>query len=138
MWRLMSEVVAVAAATVITATATKAAPVSAAANVRTQVSDGLVGDTTHICEQSSLGALIAVDRVPVDPALRAEFGAEALQMAIAGGEDYELLAATPEPLDYAVIGRCEEGTGVEIRLGGSPVTLTGWDHFGGRGSVDLR
>src|SRR6266516_1849451 len=54
------------------------------------------------------------------------------------GEDYELLAATPEPLDYAVIGRCEEGTGVEIRLGGSPVTLTGWDHFGGRGSVDFR
>jgi len=36
-----------------------------------------------------------------------------------------------------VIGRCEEGEGVEIRLEGEPVALTGWDHFRG-GKSDLR
>ena len=39
------------------------------------------------------------------------------------GEDYELLAATPDPLGFTVIGRCEEGSGVE------PADLTGWEHF---------
>jgi thiamine monophosphate kinase len=53
------------------------------------------------------------------------------------GEDYELLAATPDPLGFPVIGRCEEGEGVEIRQGGKPVALSGWEHFGGRES-DLR
>ena len=51
MWRLMSGVVAVAAATLITVTATEAAPVNAAANVRTQVSDGLVGDQNSLVTQ---------------------------------------------------------------------------------------
>jgi thiamine monophosphate kinase len=45
------------------------------------------------------------------------------------GEDYELLAATPDPLDFAVIGRCEAGEGVELLLEGRPVDLRGWDHF---------
>jgi hypothetical protein len=48
MWRLMSGVVAVAAATLITATATEAAPINAA---RTQVSDGLVGDQNSLVTQ---------------------------------------------------------------------------------------
>ena len=39
------------------------------------------------------------------------------------GEDYELLAATPDPLGFAVIGRCEEGSGVSV-------PLRGWEHFG--------
>ena len=36
------------------------------------------------------------------------------------GEDYELLAATPDALGFTVIGRCEEGSGVELRCGGEP------------------
>ena len=54
------------------------------------------------------------------------------------GEDYELLAATPDPLELPVIGRCVEGEGVEIRLMGKPVDVAGWEHFGGRGAGDLR
>jgi thiamine monophosphate kinase len=45
------------------------------------------------------------------------------------GEDYELLAATPDPLDFTVIGRCEEGSGVGVTLHGKPVELAGWEHF---------
>ena len=47
------------------------------------------------------------------------------------GEDFELLAAVEHPGDFAVIGRCEDGDGVEIRLQGQSVPLTGWDHFEG-------
>jgi thiamine monophosphate kinase len=45
------------------------------------------------------------------------------------GEDYELLAATPDPLGFAEIGRCEEGEGVELRLRGERFELAGWEHF---------
>jgi hypothetical protein len=44
------------------------------------------------------------------------------------GEDYELLAALAsddaEASGFGVIGRCEEGSGVE------PSDLGGWDSFG--------
>ena len=42
---------------------------------------------------------------------------------LAFGEDYELLAATPDPVGFTVIGRCEEGAGVD----GLPAG--GWEHF---------
>jgi len=45
------------------------------------------------------------------------------------GEDFELLAATPEPGDFTVIGRCEAGAGVQLLLGGEPIELGSWDHF---------
>lgn len=51
MWRLMSASVAIAAATLIAATATEAVPVNAAANARTQVSDGLVGGQNSLVTQ---------------------------------------------------------------------------------------
>ena len=57
------------------------------------VSDGLLGDTTHVCERSGVSAVIETERVPLSPALREEFGDAALPLAIAGGEDYELLCA---------------------------------------------
>ena len=40
------------------------------------------------------------------------------------GEDYELLAAVEDADGFTVIGRCEEGEGVE-GLG----SLAGFDHF---------
>ena len=45
------------------------------------------------------------------------------------GEDYELLAATPDPLDFTEIGRCAEGEGVELLLEGESIELGGWEHF---------
>ena len=45
------------------------------------------------------------------------------------GEDYELLATTLHPRDFPVIGRVEEGEGVELTLGGEPYSLAGWEHF---------
>lgn len=57
-------------------------------------SDGLATDLGHICRESRVGARVALDRLPVDPAARqvsAALAADAVAWATGGGEDYELL-----------------------------------------------
>ena len=85
------------------------------------VSDGLAIDAGHIAERSRCRVVVELDHVPLAD------GAEIRDLGF--GEDYELLAATPEPQGFPVIGRCEEGAGVELRLRGEPVALAGWEHF---------
>ena len=85
------------------------------------LSDGLARDAGHVSERSGCRLVIDLERVPLAPG--------ATHDDLAFGEDFELLAATPEPGSFAEIGRCEEGAGLEIRLDGDPVALSGWEHF---------
>jgi thiamine-monophosphate kinase len=56
------------------------------------VSDGLASDLLHICESSGVGTVIYHEKVPVDRDLLKFFAKdEAFEMAMNGGEDYELL-----------------------------------------------
>jgi thiamine-monophosphate kinase len=102
---------------------------AAVAHALTDISDGLAVDAGRLATRSRCRISIDVEQVPLARGASIE--------DLAFGEDYELLAATPDPLDFSVIGRCEDGEGVEIRLNGKPVPLRGWEHFRG-GESDLR
>jgi thiamine-monophosphate kinase len=58
------------------------------------ISDGLVGDAAHIAKQSQLELVIKADQTPLSENSKQTaiaLGADPLQWALAGGEDYELL-----------------------------------------------
>ena len=108
------------------------------------ISDGLVADLKHICDASHVGAVVQIERLPVKDELRTAFGAEALIMALSGGEDYQLLfTASPEIIDrikqetiypITVIGEIvSENPGEVILINQEGKRFqperTGWDHF---------
>jgi len=103
------------------------------------ISDGLLQDLGHVCEMSGLGAVVRAEAVPLSDELRSAYPDDALALACAGGEDYELLLVAPEETLRAqpgltVIGemvesdeqraRLVDGSGNEMRL-----PAAGWDHL---------
>ena len=91
------------------------------AHAMLDISDGLARDAGHIAARSGCRLVIELEQVPLAPGATHE--------DLAFGEDYELLAATPDTREFTVIGRCEPGSGVEIRKEGHLVALSGWEHF---------
>ncbi len=107
------------------------------------ISDGLVGDLTHICEASKVGARILIENIPIHPLTRAAFPGECLEMALSGGEDYEILFTAgaaagnlgpAAPLSATAIGEITaENCGKVVLVDKSGRTFVkskaGWDHF---------
>jgi thiamine-monophosphate kinase len=87
---------------------------AAAATAMCDISDGVGADAGHIASRSGCRIVLDLDAIPLAPGATRE--------DLSFGEDYELLATTADPLDFPVIGRVEEGEGVEPELGG-------WEHF---------
>lgn len=114
----------------------RAAPRASAA---IDVSDGLLQDLGHVCEASSVGCVIDVAALPRprDQSLADELGLDLEQLALSGGEDYELLIAAAEPPDAAFtrIGTFCDAPGLALRDASGAVRaaeIGGFDHFGVR------
>ncbi len=116
------------------------------AHAAIDVSDGLLADLGHVCKASGVGAEIRVVDVPQSRALTTLFdAATARELALAGGDDYELCFTAPEAGAQDVmatlsrlgcgvtrIGRMTEGGGIRvIDANGQPLTppRQGWEHF---------
>ncbi len=105
------------------------------------LSDGLSTDLEHICQESHVGAEIEAEAIP-----RAQVGPGkkrvALELALHGGDDYELLftsaAAVPSQVAgvrVTRIGRTTPSGGMRlIRPDGEkhPLQAGGWEHFRGK------
>jgi thiamine-monophosphate kinase len=91
------------------------------AHAMLDISDGIAVDARHIAFRSNVRCVVDLDRVPLAPGANIDH--------LGFGEDFELLAAVADPARYDVVGRVEEGSGVELLLHGEPFELTGWEHY---------
>jgi len=119
------------------------------ASAAMDVSDGLIGDLTLMCEVSRLTARIDAARVPLSGPARAmvEQSPDLLETCLTGGDDYEILCTVPEDkakgfeedcratgIAISRIGRMEPGEGAPLCLDadGHAMTFmrTSYSHLG--------
>ena len=99
------------------------------------LSDGLMGDLTHILCASRVGARVNVDAIPRSTVLKTQRIAQQRKYILAGGDDYELLFTAPRETRQAVQDLAQtEGLQIsrigEIIATPEPGTLHLHDHLG--------
>lgn len=113
------------------------------ASAAIDVSDGLLADLSHLLDASGVGAVVDASRLPIAPPMAGLPGA--LESALGGGDDYELLFTFPSEHEaqiadlagqadvrISVIGRIVEKPGLEVvDRDGKPLhpAHLGWTHF---------
>ena len=110
------------------------------------LSDGLAADLGHLLDASGVGADVDLDRIPLARGLRkrcGELGLAAEELALHGGEDYELLFSVPATAAAAKmyarrlscrvteIGVLRRGGGLRFLRRGKAtrVSAKGFEHF---------
>ncbi|MBS0150314.1 MAG: thiamine-phosphate kinase [Nitrospira sp.] len=112
------------------------------------VSDGLSGDLRHLCEASQVGAEVELEKLPISAACRSygkAVGRSPIQLALSGGEDYELLF-TAAPGSRSTIEQQARARGYHVTCIGTirpkrfgmqtlsggkrhPLPVTSYEHF---------
>ncbi len=112
------------------------------------ISDGLAADVSHICDASSVGVQIEAESLPILPevvTIATQAGRNPQDLALYGGEDYELLFTVPADRATTLPQELLATTGVKataigsiradlartlVRQGiSSPLAPGGWDHL---------
>jgi thiamine-monophosphate kinase len=105
------------------------------------LSDGLSTDLAHLCHESGVGAEVSAASLPIHPMALESGPGYALDLAVNGGEDYELLFAAPlkarVPRSLAGvritrIGSLVHGSSISLidpKGHRSPLQPGGWEHF---------
>lgn len=107
------------------------------------VSDGLLRDLGHICEESGAGAEVFLNKVPLSRDARetaGKLGEDPVAAALHGGEDYELILVADEDVAAGmaaetgseIIGRIIAGDGVAVLDSsgrGVETAGKGYEHF---------
>ena len=118
------------------------------------LSDGLSTDLAHLCRESGVGAEVSSAALPIHPLAQQTHAAQAgragaaptraLDLALHGGEDYELLFAAPPtarvPRSLAGvritrIGSLVRGSSISLLDSAgrrTPLKPGGWEHFSGK------
>lgn len=106
------------------------------------ISDGLFMDLCRICDESGTGARVYLERIPMSGDMKfaaGSIGLSPLELALSGGEDYELLftmapaaAEGLHDIPAFCIGEITENERVTIDESGSKAVLKaeGYRHFG--------
>lgn len=81
------------------------------------VSDGLLGDLSHILQRSGVGATVEIDVVPRSVVLRAQAPALQRTCTLAGGDDYELVFTAPPSRASSVIEAAQSTATPVTRIG---------------------
>ena len=120
------------------------------ASAAIDISDGLLADLGHICQASNVGANIVLDAVPLSDAMnKSTLFDDAINFALNGGDDYELLFTVSEDnkvgmetaLSHAgtvitCIGQINASQTISTTLNNKPVPInsSGFQHFSSKES----
>ena len=104
------------------------------------ISDGLSSDLLHICQASKVGVKLFTDKIPVSDSIK-------IDLALNGGEDYELCFTVPAKYASDISQKLEKETAIKVTIVGEiipkiqgrwlvdstgkkfPLKAKGWNHF---------
>ena len=110
------------------------------------ISDGLIQDLQHILNSSQVGAEIHIDKLPIEMAVKESVSeSEAIELALMGGEDYELIFTLSESekrfleqnaaamgVKTTCIGQIKSGESIKLLKENEPYPMpdiSGYQHF---------